>query len=71
MAVPRSQGRNRRKQKNRREKGEGNKEERKGRREDETQSEEKLRSLVASFPPRRPEFESKSGRVGFVVDKGH
>jgi hypothetical protein len=29
----------------------------------------KKKSLVAGFPPLRPEFEPKSGHVGFVVDK--
>jgi hypothetical protein len=28
-----------------------------------------LRWLVAGFPPRRPGFEPRSGRVGYVVDK--
>jgi hypothetical protein len=28
-----------------------------------------LRRLVAGFPPRRPEFQPRSGHVGFVVDK--
>jgi hypothetical protein len=28
-----------------------------------------LKRLVAGFPPRRPGFDPRSGRVGFVVDK--
>jgi hypothetical protein len=28
-----------------------------------------FRRLVAGFPPRRPGFETRSGHVGFVVDK--
>jgi hypothetical protein len=27
-----------------------------------------LKLLVAGFPPRRPEFDPRSGHVGFVVD---
>jgi hypothetical protein len=34
-----------------------------------TQAVPRLRRLVAGFIPRRPGFESRSGHVGFVVDK--
>jgi hypothetical protein len=40
-----------------------------GRRAEWTQFGIKKNNLVAGFPPRRPGFEPRSSRVGFVVDK--